>query len=287
TIKKQVVKKTLDVLEEMAEKRPDDYKTFWAAYGAVLKEGLHFDFENRERIAKLVRYESSADKGARSLEEYVAAMPAGQEAIYYVIADTRKAAAGSPHIEALRKKGFEVLFMTDPVDEWAVEGLREFAGKKLVSAMRANLKLEQSDEEKKAREEKASALKPLCGRFEDVLKAHVKEVRLSDRLTDSPCCLVVPEGGMHSSMERLLRAYDKDAPVQKRVLELNPAHPVVESLEKLHAKDPKSTRVTDWIELLYDQALIGEGSPIEDPGAFARRVTSLLGEAVAREAQAG
>jgi molecular chaperone HtpG len=270
----------------MAEKRPDDYKTFWTAYGAVLKEGLHFDFENRERIAKLVRYESSAEKGPTSLKDYASRMPAGQEAIYYVIADTKKAAAGSPHIEALRKKGFEVLFMTDPVDEWAVEGLREFEGKKLVSAMRAGLKLEQTDEEKKAREEKATALKPLCERFQEVLSEHVKEVRLSDRLTDSPCCLVVPEGGMHSSMERLLRAYDKDAPHQKRVLELNPAHPVVASLEKLHAKDAKSAKVADWIAMLYDQALLGEGSPIEDPGAFARRVTALLGDAVAREASA-
>lgn len=286
TIKKNIIRKTLDLLDELAKDRPDDYKTFWAAFGRVLKEGLHFDRENRERIAKLCRFDTSKDDGLVSLETYVSRMPAGQEAIYYVIGETRKACAGSPHIEALRKKGYEVLYLTDPVDEWAVESLREFQGKKLVSAMRANLAVTATDEEKKAREEKEAALKPLCERFREVLAAHVKEVRLSSRLTDSPACLVVPEGGLHSFMERLLRAHDREVPEVKRILELNPAHPLIASLERLHAKDGKSERVKEWIEALYDQALLAEGSPVDDPAAFARRMTALLTDAAAREVAA-
>jgi molecular chaperone HtpG len=205
-----------------------------------------------------------------------------------VIGDSRKGLLGSPHIEALKKKGFEVLLLTDPVDEWAVQGLREFEGKKLVSAMKADLKLEgaATDDEKKKREERASALRPLVARFQEVLADRVKEVRLSDRLTDSPCCLVVPEGGLHAHMERLLRAYDRDVPPVKRILELNPAHPLVSSLERLNARDPKDARVADWIEVLYDQALVAEGSPVEDPGAFGRRLAALLTEAAERAASA-
>ena len=282
TIRSNIVKKTLDCLDALAAERPDDYKTFWATFGVVLKEGLHFDRENRERIAKLCRFDSSRDEGPTGLKDYVARMPAGQEAIYYVIGDTRKACAGSPHMEALRKKGFEVLYLTDAVDEWAVEAIRDFEGKKLVSAMKAGLKVDATEDEKKARDEKATALKPLCERFQEVLSARVKEVLVSDRLTDSPVCLVGPEGGLHSVMERILRAHDRDVPESKRILEVNPAHALVQSLAALHGRDPRSAQVGEWIEVLYDQALLTEGSAIEDPGVFARRLTSLLSEAAAQ-----
>jgi molecular chaperone HtpG len=282
TIKKTIVKKTLELLDDLATSRQADYADFWKAYGVVLKEGLWFDFENKEKIAKLCRFETTRDEGLVALKDYVARMPAGQEAIYYVIADSKKAAAGSPHIEALRKKGFEVLLLTDPVDEWAVDGLREFEGKKLVSAMKANLTLDATDDEKKAREERAGALKPLIGRFQEVLKDHVKEVRVSDRLTDSPCCLVVPEGGLHAHMERLLRAHDRMAEPQKRILELNPSHPLVESLDALMKKEATNPRIQEWIEVLYDQALVAEGSPVDDPARFARRIAALVTESAGR-----
>jgi molecular chaperone HtpG len=284
TIRRHVTKKTLDLLEELAKERPADYADFWKAYGAVLKEGLHFDHENRARIAKLCRFDTTRDEGLVALADYVGRMQPGQEAIYYVIGESRKALAGSPHIERLRKKGIEVLLLTDAVDEWAVEGLREFEGKKLVSAMKADLKVGETDEEKKAREEKAGALKPLCERFQAVLKEHVSEVRASERLEESPVCLVVPPGGLHAHMERLLRAHDREVPPAKRILELNPHHPLIAHLDALEKKEPGSAKLTEWIELLHDQALITEGSPIADPARFARGMTALLLEAAGRAA---
>lgn len=287
TIKGQVVKKTLDLLDDLLAQKRETYETLWRAYGAVLKEGIHFDFSNRERIAKLCLFDSSRDQGLTTLEEYLGRMPAGQEGIYYVTAEARKACAGSPHIEALRKKGFEVLYLTDPVDEWAVEGLREFEKKRLIDATKAGLKLDATEDEKKKLDEKTTALKALSERFREVLKERVQEVKLTDRLTDSPCCLVIPEGGLGARMERLLRAHDRQVPLQKRILELNPHHPVLTSLEALRAKGgaEADARVADWIELLYDQALLGEGSPIDDPAAFSRRVTALLADVAQRAAK--
>jgi len=284
TIKKTVVKKTLELLEETATEKKDDYLAFWKQFGVVLKEGLWFDHDNKEKIAKLCRFSSTHGDELTSLEEYAARMKEGQEAIYFVIGESKKAAAGSPHLESLKKKGYEVLLLTDPVDEWAVDGLREWKGKKLVSAMKANLKLDATDEEKKAKEEKAGTLKPLLGRFEEVLKDHVREVRVSDRLTESPCCLVVPEGGMHAHMERLMRLHDKETEKQKRVLEVNPNHPIVTSLDALLKKEATNPKLAEWIEVLHDQALLAEGSPIEDPARFAKRISSMLTEVAAKAA---
>jgi molecular chaperone HtpG len=168
--------------------------------------------------------------------------------------------------------------MTDPVDEFATQALEKFGDKPLVSVMRADLSFDASDEEKKARDEQSAALRPLLDRIRVVLQERVQEVRLSDRLTDSPCCLVVPEGGHHAFMERLLRNHGAKVPSQRRILEINGSHPLIGSLQALVAKDPGSAKLTDWIELLYDQALLTEGSALEDPNRFARRMTSLLQE---------
>jgi len=291
-IRKQVAKRSLDMLDELAGKRPEDYTAFWTHYGRILKEGLHLDWrsgstdgEFKDRIAKLLRYESSRDEGTTSLADYVSRMPEGQEAIYYAIGETRRAVADSPHLEAVRKKGYEVLFMTDLIDSWATDGLREFQGKKLVSVQDANLKVDVSDEEKKEREEKTGALKGLFERAKAVLGARVKEVRASDRLTDSPACLVVPPGGVSPTLERVLRAHGKEPPASQRILEVNPTHPLITALQTVAERDPSSAQVSEWIEVLYEQALLTEGTPIEDPQRFARRLTTLLQQAVTAAAQ--
>jgi len=172
------------------------------------------------------------------------------------------------------------------VDEWAAQGLREFEGKKLVSAVQADLKLETTEEEKKQQEAQTDALKPLTDRMREVLKDHVSEVRSSERLTDSPACLVIPQGGIPAYMERLMRERGRNVPRVKRILELNPTHPLIESLAALHAREPASPRVTEWIELLHDQALLTEGSGLEDPQRFAKQLTSLMQTVAERERSA-
>ncbi|HLL06925.1 MAG TPA: molecular chaperone HtpG [Myxococcaceae bacterium] len=276
SIRKHVVKKTLDQLEKLAKDKPEDYLAFWKNFGAILKEGLAADSEQREKLGALVRYESSRDEGLTSLSDYVSRMKEGQQAIYYVFGESRKALEGSPHLESLRKRGYEVLFLTDPVDEWAAQGLREFNGKPLVSALQADLKLQETDEEKREKEQHAQGLKGLTERIKEVLKESVREVRVSDRMTDSPVCLVLPEGGSPAFLERLLREHGKGAPRAKRILEVNPTHPVIEHLRKLHEQDAGSAQVGEWIELLHDQALLTEGSTLEDPNRFAKRMTGLL-----------
>jgi molecular chaperone HtpG len=276
SIRKHVVKKTLDQLEKLAKDKPEDYLAFWKNFGAILKEGLAADSEQREKLGALVRYESSRDEGLTSLADYVSRMKEGQQAIYYVFGESRKALEGSPHLESLRKRGYEVLFLTDPVDEWAAQGLREFNGKPLVSALQADLKLQETDEEKREKEQHAQGLKGLTERIKEVLKESVREVRVSDRMTDSPVCLVLPEGSSPAFLERLLREHGKGAPRAKRILEVNPTHPVIEHLRKLHEQDAGSAQVGEWIELLHDQALLTEGSTLEDPNRFAKRMTGLL-----------
>ena len=279
TIRKQIIKKTLDLLDEMATERPDDYKAFWGTYGAVVKEGVHFEQDSRERIAGLLRFDSSADGGLTSLDDYVTRMSEAQEAIWYITGESRAAVASSPHLEALRRKGWEVLYLTDPVDEWVVESLPEFKGKKLVSAMKADIDLGETEEEKKTRDEQGDKLGPLVARMKEILSDRVTEVRLSSRLTDSAACLVVPEGGLHSHLERLLRSQDRNMPESKRILEVNPNHGIIQNMQALVDRDSEAGRLAEWTELLFDQSLLTEGSPIPDPNRFARRVTALLQQA--------
>jgi molecular chaperone HtpG len=278
TIKKQVVKHVLDGLESLASERPEDYAIFWKNFGVFLKEGVASDFEHRERLGKLLRYESTNGEGLTSLAEYVARMAEkkDQPAIYYAIGESRRVAEGAPHLEGLRQRGYEVLFMCDPIDQWTAESLRSFEGKPLVSAMRADLKIEEKEEDKKAREVVEGALKGLLERARAVLGGKVKEVRFSDRLTDSACCLVIAGQGPHAYVQRLMREAGRDVPKSERILELNPRHAVLRNLETLIERgDPQ---VSEWLELLYDQALIAEGAALEDPAAFSRRVTALLGK---------
>ncbi|HEX4340286.1 MAG TPA: molecular chaperone HtpG [Polyangiaceae bacterium] len=274
-IRKQIVKQVLDMLDEVA-KDATKYQDLWKAFGNVLKEGLHFEPEQKARLAPLLRYESSRGEGLVSLADYKSRMAEGQEAIYYVIAESRGLAEKSPHTETLRKRGYEVLFMTDAVDSFAVEGLDDFDGTKLVSATSADLKLTESEEAQKKAAEANTDLKDLSEHIRRTLQDHVSEVRISHRLTDSPVCLVVPDGGLQPYIERVLRATRKDAPRTKRILEVNPEHALVKNLERMCAKDPSSQKLDEWIELLFEQALLAEGSPVEDPTRFATRLTTLL-----------
>ena len=279
TIKKQVVKHVLDALEESAKDRPEDYATFWKNFGVFVKEGAASDFENRERLGKLLRYESTHGEGLTSLAEYVARMKEGQPAIYYAIGESRKALEGAPHLEGLKKRGYEVLFMTDPIDQWTAESVRAFEGKNLVSAMHSDLKIQEGEDDKKARELVESAMKGVLDKARAVLGAKVKEVRFSDRLTDSPSCLVIAGQGPHAYVQRLLREAGRDVPKSERIFELNPRHAVVRNLETLVEKgDPQ---VSEWLELLYDQAVLTEGATLEDPAAFSRRMTALLSKVTA------
>ena len=282
-IRKQVVNHSLSMIEDLAGKDAEVFAKFWSDFGAVVKEGLHFESEHRERIAKIVRYESSTQPGLTTLGEYVSRMKEGQKAIYYATGSSRAFLDTSPHLEGLKKRGYEVLFMTDGVDPFAVTSLGEFEGKSLVSAMDENLELGEedlSDEQRATEAEQKKQAEPLVERFKSVLASKVGEVRLSTRLTDSPVCLVVPDGGMAPHIERLMMARQMGIPAQKRILELNPAHPLIQNLERRSEAEPQN--VASWIELLYDQALIAEGSPLENPAAFAQRLTSLLTSASAQ-----
>ncbi len=284
TIRTQVKNRALGMIEELHEKRADDFKVFWDTFGAVLKEGLHYaeDDKDRQRIAKLVLYASTAGDELVSLPQYVERMKEGQQAIYYATGNNKALLESSPHLERLKSKGYEVLLMTDPVDPFAVNSLTEFEGKPLQAATDAKLDIDdEADEEtKKQQEEKTKAVEPLVERFKSVLGERVGEVRASTRLTDSPVCLVTPEGGVAPHIEEMLRAHNPNMPKTKRILEVNPTHPVIESLNRAISGDKPSDSVAEWISLLHDQALIAEGSPVEDPAGFAKRLGHLMQQAL-------
>jgi molecular chaperone HtpG len=275
-IRNASVKRVLGLLEELADKQPDKYKTFWNELGRVLKEGIIEDGANRDRIAKLLRFSTTQTDDAEqtvSLAEYVGRMKPGQDAIYYVVADTFAAAKNSPHLEVFRKHGIEVLLLTDRVDEWVTGHLTEFDGKKLVSVTEGDLdvgKLGESSS-KVADELKEDEYKDLLTRMQDALKDRASRVRLTHRLTDSPACLVGDEHGMSRHLERILRDAGQSVPASKPVLEINPDHPIVQRLKQEH----DATVFDDWTQILFDQALLAEGGELEDPATFVKRLNTL------------
>lgn len=288
-IKKQVINHSLTLLEEMQKEDTDKYNQFWGSYGTVLKEGLHFGETERERVSKLVQYESSTTEGWSRLEQYVSRMKEGQTSIYYAAGPSRQQLENSPHLEQLRKRGLEVLYMTDPIDPFAASALAKFDDKPLVNAMTEELKLDEAGESKGEDSEKDEPeldRKSLLEHMTSVLGDKVSEVRVSKRMTDSPVCLVIPEGGMAPHIEQMLRARNMDVPESKRILEVNTGHPVVENLHLAFAASKDSDDVKSWILTLFDQALIAEGSPVEDPADFARRLTSLVEKATAQTSAA-
>jgi len=276
-IKKQVTKKVLAMVEELADEREEDYLKFWGDFGKVLKEGIHSDFANKDRIAKLLRYQSSTQDAQTSLAAYIERMPEGQESIYYIAGPDADFLRSSPHIEGLKAKGYEVLFFTDPVDEWVASSLPEFEGKKLVSATKGEIELEEkSEEEAKERDETFGTL---LATAKEILGERVEGIRMSDRLTDSPVCLVSGEQAAGANMERILAAAGAGAGIPGfggRTLEINAKHPLINVINGLMGEQEHAAKVKDWVELLYDQALLTEGSKIKDPAGFAQRMNALL-----------
>ncbi len=280
-IQKSLVGKILGTLAEIKDKEADEYLKFYTEFGPVLKEGLHFDYANKEKLQDLVLFESTTTEAGKpvSLKDYVARMPEAQKEIYFITGTSREMVANSPHLEGFRSKGYEVLFLTDPVDEWVVQALTEYDGKKLKAVDRGDVELD-SDEEKKANEEKKKETqeqyKDLLEFIKGKLDDSIKEVRFSSRLTESACCLVADEYGMNANMERIMKAMNQDVPKSKRILELNPNHPIMQTLGSMFAADKSDAKLADYCELLLDQALLTEGSPIKDPLRFTRLVSGLM-----------
>ncbi len=282
TIRKQVQHQVLELLAEIASERPTDYEKFWGVFGPVLKEGLHFDPEIIDKLSKLLRYESAATGKLVSLDAYLEAAPKDQPAIYYVTAPARSVAIASPHLERVRQKGYDVLLMTDGVDPFAVAALTEYAGKPVVSVASPDLKLE-AEGEQKVEPTQTLGQTALLERFGQVLSERVASVKASGRLLDSPACLIVPDGGLSPQIERMIRAQGREVPKSRRILELNLEHPLLQNLQRLDEQAPDSEPVREWMRLIYDQALLAEGSPIEDPTGFAKRLTKLFTTASAHE----
>lgn len=280
-IRSALVKRVLDLLDDMAAKQPDDYAKFWQVFGNVLKEGLVEDHANQERIAKLCRFHSTAqpENAEVSLEAYVARMPAEQNGIYYLTADTLAAARSSPHLEGFRAHKFEVLLLTDRIDEWVVNHLIEFGGKKLESVARASKDLDAKIETPdKARLE--GEFKDVVARLQTVLGERVESVRLSSRLTESPSCLVAGEHALSRRLEEMLKRAGENAPSSQPILELNPAHALVEKLKATADEQ----QFADLGELLFGQAVLAEGGQLEDPARFVKSLNKLLLGGAASEA---
>jgi len=300
-IREGCTKRVLGLLEEMAEQRPEDYKTFWREFGQCLKEGFGEDFANKERLSGLSRFvstESAGDSPEVTLKDYVARMKAGQDKIYFLTADSLTSARSSPHLEVFRKKGVEVLLLTDRIDEWVLNYLHDYDGKELQSVAKGSLDLSGladqagpgAEEEKKALEAAEQEARAAIEKAKTVLGEKVKEVRLTQRLTDSACCLVSDERDVSGHLERLLKAAGQSAPERRPILELNPTHPLVRALVReadvaggtilgadgQAVTDGVSDTLRDLVWLLHDQALLAEGGQPEDPAQFVRRLNGFL-----------
>jgi molecular chaperone HtpG len=268
-------KRVLDLLADLAQKDAERYATFWKEFGRVLKEGVAEDPVNRERIAKLLRFSSTRDDSEEqrtSLADYVGRMRAGQDKIYYVTADTFRAARNSPHLEIFRERGIEVLLLSERIDEWLVANLADHDGKALVSVARGELDLGpiEAGEAKPPREEPSDEHRALVEKLKAALGDKVKDVRITTRLTQSPSCLVADEHEMGGNLARILKAAGQKLPASTPILEINPGHPIIERLS------PEDERFADWGNLLFDQALLAEGGQLEDPAEFVKRSNELM-----------
>jgi molecular chaperone HtpG len=278
-IRAGAVKKVLGLLEDLAQSEQEDekakFKTFWKEFGQVIKEGVAEDHANRERVAKLLRFVSThadTDEQTVSLGDYIARMKEGQEKIYYVTADSLKAARNSPHLEVFRKKGIEVLLLAERVDEWLVANLTEFESKPLQSVAKGSLDLGKLEDEaeKKEQEKEAGEYKELTDKIKSTLGEQVKDVRVTLRLTESPACLVADSHDMSGNLERLLKSAGQKVNHTKPILEINPYHPMIQRLKS------EQTHFADWSHILFDQALLAEGGQLADPASFVRRINELL-----------
>jgi molecular chaperone HtpG len=281
-IKKNVVKKCLDLFHEIAENK-EDYDKFYEAFSKNLKYGIHDDNGHREKLAELLRYNSTNGKDMTSLKDYVTRMKEGQDEIFYVCGESKKQVEKSPFLEALKKKGFEVLLMTEPIDEYAMQQLKEFQGKKFKNISKEGLSTATTEDEKKQVEELKKANEDLCNVVKDILgKDIVEKVETSNRLADSPCCIVTGEYGWTANMERIMKAQALRSNsmgsymISKKTLELNPVHPIVAELRNKVAKDKSDKTVKDLVWLLWETALMTSGFTLDDPTAFSSRIHRMI-----------
>ncbi len=289
-INKNLAKRIISELTKMLENDREKYEQFYKEFGRLIKEGVHMDFANREKLQNLLLFETmNGPKGKLvTLKEYRDAMPALQQEIYYITGDSRETLESSPHLEILRKENYDVLFMTDPIDEWVISEIGAYDGKKLKSVNKGDVKFDESIQKELEEKTKKAAdeNKPLVELIKKALGTKVKDVRFSSRLTESACCLVSDEYDPSAYMQRVLKAMDRNAPNVPRILELNPDHPLVVAMKKLYEKAPDNARLSEFSEMLYDQALLAEGSPIPDPLLFTKRTAALMTLGVEKEASA-
>jgi molecular chaperone HtpG len=276
-IKNNLTKKVFDTLSDMRDNDHDEYLKFHYDFGRVLKEGLHFDFSRREQIAELLLFQSTKTEGdkLRTIQDYLKDMKEGQEDIYYITSSSLDDALNSPYLEAFKEKDYEVLVMLDDIDD-IVMSTMEYKGKKLKSVIKGDITLDKDEKEEK--EKAVKEYKELLGLVKEMLKDDVKDVRLSGRLKDSACCLVAGEGEMDPQVEKLMRQMGQEVPQNKRVLEINPSHPILKSMNDMFEKDSKSSVLQEYVDLLYNQALLLEGSKPKDSAAFARAIAKLMVE---------
>src|ERR1700759_3233982 len=279
-IRRRLSKKVLSTIKDLQTERPEDYRTFWTQFGRVVKEGLMSDVDNQDTLLRISSFASThSEEEPTTLAEYVARMKEGQEQIFYATGETRQQILKSPHLEAFKAKGYEVLLLTDPVAEVWVGSVTEFDGKPLQSVAKGEVDLDSDEDKSEAeREEQEKDFADLLAWLKETLSDHVKEVRLSSRLTESPACLITDAFGMTPALARMYRASGQAVPVGKRILELNPTHPLITGLRQAQQERADDPTVAETAELLYGTALLAEGGALQDPARFAE----LLAERLAR-----